>query len=266
MEVDGVLDSVPLWALLPITIAVGLLAVEIGYRLGSRRRRHSSDEKEAPVGAMVAATLGLLAFMLAFSFGLAATRFDDHRRVILDESNAIGTTYLRAAMLPEPIASETRTLLREYVDVRIEAVKTGSIDQAISKSGELHDRLWAQAQAATEKDRSPITALFVQSLNKVIDLHSTRILVGLHSRVPAVIWLTLYLLAALAMSAIGYHEGLTSTRRSLVALTLVVSFSVVLFLIVDLDRPTQGLLRVSQHSMIELRNSMSVALPQQAGN
>jgi hypothetical protein len=258
VEVEGALDVIPLWGLLPITISVVLLAVEIGYRLGRRRRQHSTAEKGAPVGAMVAATLGLLALMLAFSFGLAASRFDDHRRVVLDEANAIGTTYLRAAMLPEPIATETRNLLREYVDVRLEAVKSGSIEKAISKSAELHDRLWAEALAAVEKDRSPVTALFVESLNEVIDLHATRVMVGLRSRIPSVIWLALYVLAALAMSAMGYHEGLTSVRRSLVAFALVLSFAVVLFLIVDLDRPTRGLLQVSQDSMMDLRNSMSV--------
>jgi hypothetical protein len=78
-----------------------LLSVEGGYRLGKYQRSRSEEEKEAPVGAMVGATPGLLAFMLAFTFGLAATRFDTRRQVLLDEANAIGTTYLRAGMLPE---------------------------------------------------------------------------------------------------------------------------------------------------------------------
>src|SRR4030081_178572 len=169
MKVTEVLDSFPLWTLLPVTVLVALVSIEFGYRVARYRRQRSEEETESSVGAMVGATLGLLAFMLAFTFGLAGSRFEDRRQVILSEANAIGTTYLRAAMLPEPIATETRNLLREYVDVRLEAVKSGSIEKAISKSGELHDRLWAEALAAVEKDRSPVTALFVQSLNEVID-------------------------------------------------------------------------------------------------
>ena len=100
MQNDGPLDALPLWGLFLVILLLVLLSVEGGYRLGKYRRSRSEQEKEAPVGAMVGATLGLLAFMLAFTFGLAAARFDTRRQVLLDEANAIGTTYLRAGMLP----------------------------------------------------------------------------------------------------------------------------------------------------------------------
>jgi hypothetical protein len=174
----------------------------------------------------------------------------------LSEANAIGTTYLRAAMLPEPMRTEAQNLLREYVDVRIEAVQPGKLDQAITKSEELHTRLWSVAVAATEKDRSPITALYVQSLNEMIDVHAKRVMAGVRSRVPGMIWIVLYLLAILSMVMIGYHEGLTKSRRSIAVIALVLGFSSVLYLIADLDRPVHGTLRVSQQSMIDLRKSM----------
>src|SRR5215470_13338872 len=101
MENNGPLDALPLWALFISILVVVLLSVECGYRLGKYRRGRHEEEKEAPLGTMVAATLGLLAFILAFTFGLAAARFDARRQVLLDEVNAIGTTYLRAGMLPE---------------------------------------------------------------------------------------------------------------------------------------------------------------------
>lgn len=257
MESIGILDLFPLWALMLLTVVAALVSVEVGYRLARYRSRHSKEEKEAPVGAIAGATLALLAFMLAFTFGLAASRFEDRRQVVLAESNAIGTTYLRAAMLPEPMRTETRNLLREYVDVRLEGAQGQNADQTISKSVELHDRLWSQAVAAVEKDRTLITGLFVQSLNEVIDLHAKRVMVGRRSRVPRAIWMALYLLAVLATAAMGYYEGVTGTRRSVAVLALVLAFSAVLILVVDLDRPGEGLLRVSQQSMIDLRNSMS---------
>lgn len=256
MEVTALIDHLPLWLILPLTIVVALLSVEAGYRVGDHRRLHSQEEKESAVGSMVGATLGLLAFMLAFTFGLAGSRFEDRRQVLLSESNAIGTTYLRAAMLPEPMRTEAQNLLRDYVDVRLEAVQPGKLEQAIVKSEELHNRLWSLAVAATEKDRSPITALFVESLNEMIDVHAKRLMAGVRSRVPGMIWIVLYLLAILAMVMIGYHEGLTNSRRSIAVIALVLGFSLVLYLIADLDRPVQGTLRVSQQAMIDLRHSM----------
>ncbi len=256
METTGLLDPFPLWSILPLTIVVGLASFEFGYRLAHYRQQQHQEEKETPVGGMVAGTLGLLAFMLAFTFGLAGARFEDRRQVMLSEANAIGTCFLRAEMLPEPMRTEVKNLLREYVELRIEAVRSGQIDQAVSKSEELQGRLWAQAVAVTEKDRSPIAAIFVQSLNDVIDLHATRVMAGLRSRVPAVIWIVLYVLATLAMEMIGYHAGLANSRRSIAAVALIIGFALVLFLIADLDRPGQGLLSVSQQAMIDLRKSM----------
>lgn len=126
MPLASPLDYLPLWMLLLATIVVVLLSVEAGYRLGGYRRRHSEQEKEALVGAMVAATIGLLAFMLAFTFGFAASRFEARRQVVVDEANAVGTTFLRAGLLPDQRAARIRKLLREYVDVRLEAIEPGS--------------------------------------------------------------------------------------------------------------------------------------------
>src|SRR6478672_7584421 len=101
MESNGALDAFPLWGLFILILFVVLLSVELGYRLGKYCRSRHEEEKEASLGTMVGATLGLLAFILAFTFGLAAARFDTRRQVLLNEANAIGTTYLRAGMLPD---------------------------------------------------------------------------------------------------------------------------------------------------------------------
>lgn len=258
MPVAGSLDYLPLWGLFAAPIAIVLLAIEGGYRLGRYRRQRSEQEKEAPVGAIVAATLGLLGFLLAFTFGLAASRFEARRQVLLDEVNAIGTAYLRAGLLAEVPRTEIRKLLREYVDARLEGVQPGKVEQAIRRSEELHGRLWAQAVAVGEKDPGSIMAgLFIRSLNEMIDLHSKRLLVGLHSRIPGIIWAALYLVTILTMAAFGYHAGLMRTSRSLAVLALAITFSAVMMLIADLDRPQEGLLQVSQRAMVDLRNTMA---------
>jgi hypothetical protein len=262
MYSGGVLDHLSVWALFLATIAVVFLSVEGGYRLGRLRRQRSEPEKESTVGTMVAATLGLLAFTLAFTFGLAAARFESRRQMLLEEANAIGTSYLRAAFLPDPQRSEARRLLREYVEVRLKGSQPDKVQRAVSESTALHARLWEQAVAAAEKDpRSIPTGLFIQSLNEVIDLHSKRVMVGLRNRIPGAIWGALYFMAILGMAEIGYHEGLTSPQRSPAVVALVLTFSAVMFLIADLDRPQEGLLRVSQQAMIDLRDSFKESSP-----
>lgn len=98
--------------------------------------------------------------------------------------------------------------------------------------------------------------LFIQSLNQTIDLHSTRVVAGLYSRVPVMVWIALYSLTAVSMLGFGYHAGLTSTRRSFSFLILAITFAAVLSLVADLDRPQAGTLRVSQQAIIDLRTSM----------
>ena len=250
------LDYLPLWALFPATVVLIYAAIELGYALGKIRRRALEIEKEATVGPIVGATLGLLAFMLAFTFGLAATRFDARRQIVVEEANAVGTAYLRAGLLPEPHTKKIRGLLETYVRVRLESVQAGNIDRVLTESTTLHSRLWDQAEEVAKQDSHSInTGLFIQSLNEVIDLHSKRVHVGLRSRVPVILWLTLYLVAVFSVMQLGYQAGLSASRRSPAGVTFVLIFSLVILLIADLDRPHEGLVRVSQQAMQDLQNS-----------
>ena len=135
---------------------------------------------------MVSASLGLLAFLLAFTFGLAGSRYEARREVFLEEVNALGTMWsLRAGLLSEPYRTEMRDLLREYVDVRLEGVRSRKIEEAIQRSEKLHGQLWSLAAEVGEKNpNSIIVGLFIQSVNEVIDLHTKRVVAGLRSRIP----------------------------------------------------------------------------------
>ena len=258
------LDVIPLWGFLVLTLTLCGLAVECGYRVGAWRHLRAAEEKETPVSAMVAAILGLLAFLLAFTFSMAASRFDS----ALPEScskrpTRSATTYLRTRLLPDASQPEIRELLREYVDVRIRGVQELKIAEAIARSEELHDLIWAEAvKASKHKDSNSImTGLFIQALNDMIDVHSKRILVAGRSRVPLSIWVGLFLLTLLSMTAVGYQAGLSATRRSPAMLGMVLAFAGVFFLIADLDRGHEGFLKVSQQSMLDLQKSMQTAQP-----
>lgn len=259
MTDSGPLDLIPVWGLFGATAVIVFLSIEMGYCLGRYRQTRSDDEKEATVGAIVGATLGLLGFVLAFTFGLAASRFDARRQMVVEEANAIGTTYLRAGMLPEGEgAKKIRPLLAEYLDARLEVVQTGDVEQVMRRSDELHQKLWLEAEAlGKQSPNSIVVGLFVQSLNETIDIHSKRVLVGLRNRLPGGLWATLYLVTMLTMAGVGYHEGLSKSRRTLAIVVLVLSFSAVMTMINDLDRPREGLLTVSQQAMIDVRKMMN---------
>ena len=256
MKNAGPIDVLPLWALFIVILLVVLLAVEFGYRLGKYRRSHHETEKEAPLGTMVGATLGLLAFVLAFTFGLAAQRFDMRRQVLLDEANAIGTTYLRAGTLPER-GEEVRRLLRDYVNVRLKAMQSGKVAEGIRGSEDIQQKVWTEAEAVGVKNpNSIVVGLFIQSLNEMIDLHAARMQAGLRSRIPGAIWLGLFAVAALSLATMGYHAGLSGTRRSLAIVAVAITFAVVIELIADLDRPQEGILKVSQQALLDTQRSM----------
>lgn len=264
MDYTHLLDDLPLWLIFLLTVAIVIGSIEAGYRLGRSRRVQKDSaadpEKDAPVGTIVAATLALLAFMLGFTFSLSATRFDARRMVVLDESNAVGTAWLRAGLLPAPQGKNIQRMLGEYVEARLEAVKSNQPQEGIAKSEALHTALWAQAKEVADQDsHSIITGLFIQSLNEVIDLHSKRLLLGLHNRIPEGVWLVLYGIAILAMAALGYQEGLSGSRRTLAVGALAMTFTIVMMLIVDLDQPSRGMLRVSQGTLVELQKSMQAS-------
>ncbi|MFO0806555.1 MAG: hypothetical protein U0791_25910 [Gemmataceae bacterium] len=249
------LDALPLWLLMVLTCAGSGLALEAGYRYGLRRHNHT-PEKKSPVGTIVGAVLALFAFLLAFTFSSAGSRYEARRQAVLDEANSIGTTYLRAQLLHEPQRAESLKLLREYIDVRVEGVRQDRIPETIRRSEALHVALWAQARKEAEAHPTPVTATYINALNQMIDIHSTRVQVGITNRVPTTIWLGLYALSFLGMASVGYQTGLSGTRRSPAMAILVVAFASVMFLIADLDRPGAGFITISQDALTSLRESM----------
>jgi hypothetical protein len=239
-----------------------VVAVEIGYRLGYLRRKSADDSAKQHIGAVQALLFGLVALILAFTLSLALQRFDSRSEAVVDEANAIGTTYLRALLLPSSVRADVRKALREYVDLRVEDGARTLADQAARAAGQAdaaraHNRLWAYAEQAAAEDPNPVTTgLFIQSLNDLIDAYGKRD-AELARSVPETIVLILLGAFLVATAILGYASGVTGHRPSLVAYILVAMIVVVVFIIIDLDRPRRGLIRVSQASLTDLQAAMS---------
>ena len=248
------LDRFSVWWILLLTMALVFACIEIGILRGRARLRSGKGKLEVS-GAMVGAVMGLLSFLLAFTFNGAATRAESRKALVVKEANAIEQAWLRAGFLDETSRAAMRGLLRDYLDVRVKAA-LGQTDLplALRESVALHDKMWALAEDAGRLTPGSIsTGLLVQSLNEVIDLHLERVTMGIRNRVPPTIWATLYLLLIAAMIMLGAQIGQSETRHFDLEIAIAITFATVLFLITDLDRPQEGLLKVSQEAMVELQ-------------
>ena len=265
--IDRILSSeTHWWFFFTGTLVLFLLIVEGGYRVGRWRREHTDPEQKSQTGAILAALLALLGFLLAISFGIAADRFAERKALVLQEANDIGTTFLRTNFLPDAQNDTSKRLLASYVDTRLRPLQTNDVDEAIRDSVALQNQLWEQATiAASTHPRSVPVGLYIDSLNDLIDRHEERVTVGLHYRIPpSLIW-TLYLVALLSMLVMGLNFGLAGTRNKLASVALVVAFAAVLLLIVDLDQVHQRLFTVSQSPLEDtqasIQSSMAEAEP-----
>ena len=258
------MEQIPVWLFFTISFVAVLVSIEAGYRLGHAVRRRSEDEKESPVGAIAGSILGLLAFMLAFTFGLVSERYDARKGLVREEANAIRTAYFRADFLPEADRAKAKTWMREYVNERIEAVQSGDIQRvqaAVSGAEGVQRKLWDMAVANARLDmNSDVAALYIESLNELAALHASRVAVG-GARIPGGIWNALGILVVLGMVAVGYQTGIAASKRSWSMPILAFSFSLVLALISALDRPFSDLIQVSQQPLESVRSAMGGELP-----
>ena len=251
------IDSVPLWGLLAGTIVLVMLVSELGFYLGQRRARKPEFESEAQVSSLTGAHLGLLAFILAFSFSVAANHADKRKSLILEEALAIEDVYLKAGLLGPEQSEEFRNILRDYTRLRSSAGEMQDIPRFVAGSEEMLRHLWGEVQSLGAEDGfTELDRMIAESVSLMISLHERRVAAGLRMRVPLILWVTLYLLLLLSMMGMGYFSGIKGRRSPLANTALCVSFSLVLFLIADLDRPREGVVKTDQSLMKELSRRM----------
>jgi len=251
------LDVLPIWVVYILTVLIALLMAEVGYQLGKWWQKRTPGEQEGGVvGGVVGATLAMLAFLIVFVNGFAADRFDTRRQLVMEEANAIRTTYLRAGYLDEPYRTQARQLLPEYVDYRLAATDPSKFTLERTLAEQIHNQLWVGAEAAARANSSNVTALYVESVNDIINVHQRRIAIAT-SRVPLTIWIVIYFVAFLSLMMVGFNNGLLGSRSLFALVALVLIFSAVILLIVDLDRPREGFLQVSMQPLIDLKNQLS---------
>jgi hypothetical protein len=189
---------------------------------------------------------------------MAVSRFEARRQLVLDEANAIGASCLRANLLPQAEGSEIATLLRQYIDVRVQYGTAGNdlaqLNSLYTQTVRLQNEFWARAVAYGQKDPNPVRAgMLLQSLNQAIDLESAR-RIAFQNHVPESVIYVNGIVGLLAAMLVGYTFGLHGRRQIFSVCVLALAITLVLAVILDLDRPRLGFIRISQQPMIDLQN------------
>jgi len=253
------------WELNEIALLLGLLAgyllvLELSFRLGRARAARGDAGAREHIGSLQGSMLGLLALLLGFTFAMAVSRFDTRKALVLEEANAIGTTLLRASLLPEPAQQEVPLQLAAYVDARLAFYAAGvdpaRLAAANASAARLERQLWSLGSAAAQADvRSVPVGLFIQSLNEVIDVRE-KCRVALDNHVPEAVIHLLLVSSCVALALVAYGCGLSRRRRFVSNATFALLLALVLTTILDIDRPRRGLIQVSQDSLVRLKASL----------
>lgn len=255
----SIIDQFPIWAVYLGMVVTVLLAVEVGFRIGIWIQDRNPDAGESKMtGVVVGGMLGLMAFLMAFSIGIVINQHNERKAMVVTEANAVGTAWLRAGFLDEPGSSSSRELLREYVNIRLEAAADNSrIPATLTRSEEIHSALWAiMEESVAAGNESDVMALVIESVNEVIDVHSLR-WTAVNLRLPRVLGIVLFAATFLSFLLVGVASSADRKRDTAAMVLFALAFIAVLIIIVDLDRPQEGLLTVSQDALTDLLRQMS---------
>lgn len=255
------MNDLPLWLILVISVLIIVVAIEAGFRIGKIARRRFEQEKESPVGAIVGTVLALLAFMLAFTFGIVSDKYDARKALVRDQAAAISTAYLRADFLPKSQQDAAKALYNDYIVLVIQSGEKSNVDNLPVLLGELESiqtKLWnVAAENVQVNANSDSSTMYAEALNDMNNILADRVAVAVQSRIPTGVWVALYVLVVLGMLAVGYQTAIAESQRTWAMLILALSFSLVIVLIAALDDPERGYLPVPQTPLIDVQRSMS---------
>ncbi len=241
-----------------IFIALGLLAAMLvamilAYLIGGRSHRNQSEEGRSQTTAVQGSMLGLLALLLGFTFSLGLSRHDARSAAVVHEANAIGTAWLRTDFLPADLRTAAQADLRRYTRLRLEAAGV-SADQhqrrarLIANAEGAFGDLWKQASEHAAVKGGPSAVSYAASLNDMIDALGARD-AAIERHVPEIVLFMLFGTFILSGAMLGFSSGLAGTLPATPVYLMLALIVLLVFMIIDLDRPRRGLIEVDQRSL-----------------
>lgn len=253
----------PIWIDGVLFMVLLLTAVEVGFRVGLRRRRESADAKRTVRGDVtLGSMLALLGLLLAFTYAFSLSRADMRKQAIVHEANAIGTAFLRANLGSEPGRSELRRGLLDYAHTRLiyRELYGEALREAVGRSLEVQARLWPAAERALQGDiPGALQASILHAVNEVLDTHAIRLSV-IHDRIPGAVFGLLLLVAAASLAVAAHNAGLNGSmnRWRMSAFSLILA--ALILIIIDFDRGQHGLIRISLQPLEVVVNDLETQM------
>jgi hypothetical protein len=250
----AILDNFPIWAIYLGGVALLVLIAEIGYRTGIwMRERNPNMEKNRVTNSLVGGLMALMAFVMALTIGTVINQHSGRKTMVVTEVNVIRTAFLRAGFLDEPDRISTRELLQEYAEVRLRGAENPEqLEYAITRSEEIHDQLWPIVEEnVLQGKESDTMALFVDAINEMINIHTLRVTAH-HRRLPSTYGVLLMMATFVSFLMIGIASSADKRRAYTPIILYALAFMAVFLIVVDLDRPVEGSVTVSQQAMRDL--------------
>lgn len=238
-----------------LLLLVMIFMAELGYRRGHRARKRGMPEKG--VELIEGALLTLLALLLAFGVSMAESRFDTRIQRMLLEANTIGTAYLRTELIPEPARAEIKEAMRNYLDSRVEFYRytreDAGVDALDAKTNIFEAQIWRLVtENARKYPTSSTNILILGGMNEMFDARSEQDAL-FRIKLPKSISYLLLICSTLVVALVGYGYGLAGARHFAFTAMLSVVISLTLFVLLDLDRPRRGLIRISPDPLVYLQ-------------
>lgn len=262
----GLLEGLPLWLSGVVLLVVSLAAREAGALLRRSLKASSSGQKEPASEVqsyVIAAIFSLLAFTVGLCFSISLGRFEDRRGLVIEEANAIRTTYLRASLFDDPHRSRLQATLRQYARTRVapDGVWDRRMDARIVEISAVRERLWAQTRDAINPIRqSELGTNFFDNITATLNVGMQRELAG-QAQIPAKIVAVLFVYLVASAAVLGYVTGDGSRRHQVETTALLVLFSLMMTTMLDLDRPRAGGIQVPQKALVDLVATLERARP-----
>ncbi|MCH7228539.1 hypothetical protein [Haloferula sp. A504] len=264
----SIFHLVPLWLDFVIFLAVLLVALEVGYRIGVRRQHAWKSDEIGGGRISLTSMFAVLGLMLAFTFGAAINRHEARKKAIVAETNALGTAFLHASLAKEPGRSELRAALLDYARTRTSGhsgkMTVARLESLIRQSWDAKAKLWPATERIVKGSaQGPIEAALVQSVTKVLDSDTNRVAAVLDSLPPMVLTLLL-LIAAATVSVAGFNAGLSGKMSRLRTSLLILVLASIMLVIIDFDRSSTGFIQVRDNSLRAAISEMEESLAQPA--
>jgi hypothetical protein len=256
----------PIWAVGLAFIVILTTTLELSFRIGLKNREEWKDADSGGGAVVLTSMFALMGLVLAFTYSMGMNNYDANKKAVIMEANELSTAFLKANLVAEPGRTELKTKLLEYARTRNfrwgSHITNEERKMALRITLDEQAELWlATTHVVDQGNRGPISSSLVAAINGVIDAHTVRLAAILDKLPGVVIWMLLFLAAA-SLGVAGYNAGIQGrmSRFRMTALTLVITG--LMLIILDFDRPSDGLITVDGFSINNVIADMEADLGQ----